>query len=389
MVEWNLGKFAEALQPLVPDAEGEAIVSTFQDLYNDELMALVRKKLGLLTEQPEDAELWLKLLDTLDSCSCDFTDFFRALTLYNQAISEGHVSEISPEKSPLSLQSSKSLSADVLLDRLVSRSASPSELVNVYKKKIRIHKLSMHPEQIDMLATMLRDRPEEVQKMFGVDVEAVREEVMGEKSKLDRLVVATTRIKQLEGTSPSVKSSSDRDALDAFCNDYFERLRVDDEAFIAKATKQAAEEGTDLEKEGRVGFSDSVSQVSFVESPQEIEARAHMMRAEVMADSNPTFVLRNWIAQDAIEAAEKHDFSKVRTVLRMLRSPYSPKYCSFSLEEAQAASATTEKAASGDLSPARSAASITQAHLECDEEEKPFVRKAPLHASGVFCTCSS
>ena len=103
-----------------------------------------------------------------------------------------------------------------------------------------------------------------------------------------------------------------------------------------------------------------------------------------MADNNPTFVLRNWIAQDAIEAAEKHDFSKVRTVLRMLRTPYSPKYCSFSLEEA-----TMGKASRGELSPARSSASITQAHVECNEEEKPFVRKAPLHASGVFCTCSS
>ena len=201
--------------------------------------------------------------------------------------------------------------------------------------------------------------------------------------------MATTRIKQLESTNPTTKSASDRDALDAFCNDYFERLRVDDEAFISREMKQAAEEGKEVERECKVGFDDSVSQINFMESPQEVEARAHTKRAEIMADSNPTFVLRNWIAQDAIEAAEKHDFSKVRTLVRMLRTPYSPKFCSFSAEEAQAVSASKKRTASGDLSPARSSASITQAHLECSEEERVFVGKAPVHASGVFCTCSS
>ena len=35
------------------------------------------------------------------------------------------------------------------------------------------------------------------------------------------------------------------------------------------------------------------------------------------------YVLRNWIAQRAIDAAEKGDYSEVRCVLRLLENPYS------------------------------------------------------------------
>lgn len=35
------------------------------------------------------------------------------------------------------------------------------------------------------------------------------------------------------------------------------------------------------------------------------------------------FILRNYIAQNAIDAAEKGDFSEVRRVLEILQTPYS------------------------------------------------------------------
>ena len=35
------------------------------------------------------------------------------------------------------------------------------------------------------------------------------------------------------------------------------------------------------------------------------------------------FILRNYIAQNAIDAAEKGDFTEVRRVLRLLEAPYS------------------------------------------------------------------
>ncbi|KAF7462459.1 hypothetical protein GHT09_012482 [Marmota monax] len=45
-------------------------------------------------------------------------------------------------------------------------------------------------------------------------------------------------------------------------------------------------------------------------------------RVRVMKANNPKYVLRNYIAQSAIEAAEKGDFSEVRRVLKLLEAPY-------------------------------------------------------------------
>uniref|UniRef100_A0A0D9QYB4 Selenoprotein O n=2 Tax=Chlorocebus sabaeus TaxID=60711 RepID=A0A0D9QYB4_CHLSB len=45
-------------------------------------------------------------------------------------------------------------------------------------------------------------------------------------------------------------------------------------------------------------------------------------RVRVMHASNPKYVLRNYIAQNAIEAAERGDFSEVRRVLKLLENPY-------------------------------------------------------------------
>ncbi|KAM8892082.1 selenoprotein O1 [Spinachia spinachia] len=46
-------------------------------------------------------------------------------------------------------------------------------------------------------------------------------------------------------------------------------------------------------------------------------------RARVMDGTNPRVVLRNYIAQNAIEAAEKGDFSEVQRVLEVLEKPFS------------------------------------------------------------------
>ncbi|XP_074652979.1 protein adenylyltransferase SelO, mitochondrial-like isoform X2 [Tubulanus polymorphus] len=45
-------------------------------------------------------------------------------------------------------------------------------------------------------------------------------------------------------------------------------------------------------------------------------------RRDLMDGNNPRIVLRNWIAQSAIEAAEKGDFTLVQSVLKMLENPY-------------------------------------------------------------------
>jgi uncharacterized protein YdiU (UPF0061 family) len=54
----------------------------------------------------------------------------------------------------------------------------------------------------------------------------------------------------------------------------------------------------------------------------EVDARDDTKRRIAMRATNPKFVLRNWVAQQAIEACEAGDDSVVRAVYDVLRAPY-------------------------------------------------------------------
>jgi uncharacterized protein YdiU (UPF0061 family) len=53
------------------------------------------------------------------------------------------------------------------------------------------------------------------------------------------------------------------------------------------------------------------------------EASGDCERRERMQRVNPRYVLRNWIAQEAIEAAERKEFGPIEEVRRLLRDPYA------------------------------------------------------------------
>ncbi|XP_022604888.1 selenoprotein O-like [Seriola dumerili] len=67
-------------------------------------------------------------------------------------------------------------------------------------------------------------------------------------------------------------------------------------------------------------------------------------RLSVMNSHNPRVVLRNYIAQNAIQAAEKGDFSEVNRVLKTLEKPYSN---TFGLESLDGPSACGQKEQKG------------------------------------------
>ena len=57
---------------------------------------------------------------------------------------------------------------------------------------------------------------------------------------------------------------------------------------------------------------------------QRVEKENHSdeERMEKMQQTNPRYILRNWMAQRAIEMAENNDFSEVKFLLELLRKPF-------------------------------------------------------------------
>jgi len=86
IAQWNLARFAEALLPLLdPDQEKAAAVATdalgeFSTLFEQYRLAGMREKLGLQSEEAEDADLIQSLLDWMQRSRADFTNTYRDLS---------------------------------------------------------------------------------------------------------------------------------------------------------------------------------------------------------------------------------------------------------------------------------------------------------------------
>jgi len=296
--KWNLLKLAEMLDPLIPLVESVSILGQYDSIYEAFYIKEMRGKLGLLTELESDKELIEDLFTTIDSTSTDFTDTFQALTDYIS-----------------SLKTSQDMKS--LIDKLVSRSQSPTEKIAALRRKMKIHRLQMHPEQIQQLWMLLQSNAAEVSEMFsGAPVEEIRAEILVEKNKLDKLMNAAMEIKRLESVTVESKEKADRELLNSWVKKYAERIVQDDES---------TGDRTDT-------------------------------RVNIMSSKNPTFILRNWIAQDAIKLAESGDYSKVKSVLSLLKTPFDRKFNTF----------------------------LT--NFGCDDR---YFRKTPSSASSLICTCSS
>ena len=255
MCKWNLNKLAEQLSPLIPLAHSIEILNReWDDAYEGTYSTLMHQKLGLLKTLDGDKELIEDYFTVMSATRTDFTDSFQALTDYSAGKSD----------------------AAKLLDNLVSRGATPVEKIAMMRRKMKIHRLGMQPSQIQALWDMIINKPNEVTEMFGgAPIEAIKSEIEGEMRNLERQSKAVQEIKRLEtNVSAAQKADEDRVLWAKWLEKYHTRLSLD---------------GTD-----------------FVQNE---------VRVKVMKEINPTFVLRNWIAQDAIAAAEKGNYEEVSFIL--------------------------------------------------------------------------
>jgi uncharacterized protein YdiU (UPF0061 family) len=85
MAQWNLARFAETLLPLIDSDTAKAvelataIVKDFMPAFDSRLLACMRRKIGLASEQESDVELISALLAAMRSVGADFTLTFRRL----------------------------------------------------------------------------------------------------------------------------------------------------------------------------------------------------------------------------------------------------------------------------------------------------------------------
>ena len=77
---WNCGRLAQALTPLVDNVDDlQTLLDTYPNIYTSTYLELMKQKLGLVTEEPEDEDLIKNLLQPLHNDRCDYTYFFRQL----------------------------------------------------------------------------------------------------------------------------------------------------------------------------------------------------------------------------------------------------------------------------------------------------------------------
>ena len=82
---WNLLQLANALYPLVEDAEPfETTLNQYQSDFEMKSLQMMRSKIGLQTEAKDDLKLMTDLEDCLVQAETDMTIFFRLLSNYKK-----------------------------------------------------------------------------------------------------------------------------------------------------------------------------------------------------------------------------------------------------------------------------------------------------------------
>ena len=87
MLGWNLCRFAESLLPLFSDNQNEAVniaqeaISTYNDIFYNNWMSIMRSKLGLFNEEVLDKAIIEDLLSMMEKYKEDYTNTFVSLTL--------------------------------------------------------------------------------------------------------------------------------------------------------------------------------------------------------------------------------------------------------------------------------------------------------------------
>jgi uncharacterized protein YdiU (UPF0061 family) len=300
---WNCESLAEALDPVLPAALTRDALGGFSSQFEAEHLRLFRRKLGLLKEgssgQPappgagsvtggasacgdapgggrsassddDDADLVKAMLDTMRQTAADFTWTFRSLSSM-----PAHPAAVTP-----------------VVEAILSRCASVEERATLLETRARQRMPQVPLPQLAQLVQLAEADPSMLSLVFhGDDPPAIMEELReqlakGERADADRAVAV-----ELRASTVGDIQSQQAEAWAGWLTRYQARLQVEDAAEAEHEGCTAAEAGS-------------------------------RRRARMLA-TNPRVVLHNWIAQEAIVAAEAGDLVTVRRVLAAVTDPFT------------------------------------------------------------------
>lgn len=267
MCEWNMRRLAEAWGYLVLRDERAAFVASltkivdadWQPRYDSALNTLVASKLGISADVCDVAPWRAAVFAALEATHCDVTATFATL----EALYDLNTSE------------------DVLAARLSATAPPRSGMVDMAKAKIWRNRPQIAPQQVAMIRTMAEDDPERVQRMFNAPLAAVMDHLAEQDRKAQLLPALRDAVQRLDAQSDTDYAAANAAVWSQFVNNFRKAI------------------------------------VSGLSDVGRDAAQSQMRRA------NPRQVLRPWLAQAAIEAAEAGDHALPQALLDRLASPFA------------------------------------------------------------------
>ncbi|KAI9912265.1 hypothetical protein PsorP6_009475 [Peronosclerospora sorghi] len=245
--KWNCKVLADQLALVADRTELELGLETFDTVYENEFMRLMKEKLGLSSPQGSDADdkrLVTSLFEVMTHTGADFTCTFRSLSKLD-AFDSGESRE-----------------------RVLHELVAVSETLAQQKRKLAQQSGGVGDAQFHMIVSLVRENPERA-RQYGITPALV------------------AQLKSYRDAAATLDATSDEERMDSVRTAWEDWM----DAYMSKLKKEW-------------------------DQLRDRDRRCHMLKV------NPLFVLRNHVAQRAIDMAHEGNYEGVQHLFELLTHPF-------------------------------------------------------------------